>query len=179
MSPTPRKHLSASCRCGKVTFEMTGAPIVAAACFCASCQEAGQRFEQLRDAPPVLDADGGTPCLLYRKDRVRCTAGQDQLDEHRLKPTSPTRRVIATCCNSAMFLDFTKGHWLSMYRERFTEGAPKIEMRVATQDLRPGVKLADDVTNYATHTGMFIVKLLLAWVAMGFRTPKNTLGAKP
>jgi hypothetical protein len=42
--------------------------------------------------------------------------GFPRVEEHRLKPDSPTRRVVATCCNSAMFLDVTKGHWLSMYR---------------------------------------------------------------
>src|SRR5712671_5622189 len=57
--------------------------------------------------------------LRHRKDRVHCVTGQEYLEEHRLKPDSPTRRVIATCCNSGMFLDFTKGHWLTMYRNRF------------------------------------------------------------
>ena len=47
--------------------------------------------------------------------------GAEYLEEWRLKPNSPTRRVVATCCNSAMFLDFTKGHWLSMYRNRFPQ----------------------------------------------------------
>jgi hypothetical protein len=42
--------------------------------------------------------------------------GQEHLEEHRLEPDSPTRRVIAKCCNSAMFVDFTKGHWVSMFR---------------------------------------------------------------
>ena len=52
--------------------------------------------------------------------------GQEYLEEHRLKPDFPTRRVIATCCNSGMFLDFTKGHWLTMYRNRFPAGAPPV-----------------------------------------------------
>ena len=94
-----------------------------ASCYCASCQEAGSRFEQLPSAPPVLNPDGGTDYVLYRKDRVQCVTGQEYLEEHRLKPDSPTRRVIATCCNSGMFLDFTKGHWLTMYRNRFPAGA--------------------------------------------------------
>jgi hypothetical protein len=34
-----------------------------------------------------------------------------------------------------MFLDVTKGHWLSMFRNRFPIGAPAIEMRVWTKDL--------------------------------------------
>ena len=100
----------ATCQCGKVTVEAIGRPILTASCYCASCQEAGRRLERLASAPPLLDADGGTSMILYRKDRVQCVTGRQHLKEHRLKPESPTRRVVATCCNSAMFLDFTKGH---------------------------------------------------------------------
>jgi hypothetical protein len=105
------KRLLATCQCGKVKFEAVGPPILTGSCYCTSCQEAGCQFEQLASAPPVLDPDSGTGLILYRKDRVQCVMGHQYLEEHRLKPDSPTRRVIAKCCNSAMFLDFTKGHW--------------------------------------------------------------------
>ncbi|MGO9459213.1 MAG: GFA family protein [Rhodomicrobium sp.] len=154
MSHQDDMHLAAACRCQKVEIETVGPPIVSAACYCASCREAGGRFERLPAAPPVLDADGGTSFILYRKDRVRCSKGREYLKEHRLTPASPTRRVIATCCNSAMFLDFTSGHWLSIYRNRFTSDTPPPEMRA--------------------HTGRFILKLLTSWVMMGFRRPKVT-----
>jgi hypothetical protein len=72
-------------------------------------REAGSHFEQLASAPPVLNPDGGTDYVPYRKDRVQCVRGQEYLGEHRLKPDFPIRRVIATCCDSGMFLDFTKG----------------------------------------------------------------------
>ncbi len=105
--------VAVACQCGKVIFSATRPPILAASCYCSSCQQAGQAFENLPSAPPpVMDADGGTPMVLYRKDRVRCETGKEHLEERRLKPDSPTRRVIATCCNAPMFLDFTKGHWL-------------------------------------------------------------------
>ena len=111
--------------------------------------------------------------VLYRKDRVQCVTGQQYLREHRLKPKSPTRRVVAACCNSAMFLDFTKGHWLSMFRNRFAAGAPPLEMRVMTAERRAGVELADDVPNYPRHSGKFMLKLIAAWIAMGFRRPRS------
>jgi hypothetical protein len=63
-----------------------------------------------------------TEYVLYRKDRVRLVMGAGHLEEHRLKPESPTRRVRATFCQAAMFLDLTKGHWLSLYRARFSTG---------------------------------------------------------
>jgi hypothetical protein len=125
-----------------------------------------------------LDPDGGTGMILYRKDRVQCAMGQEHLEEHRLTPASPTRRVVATCCNSAMFADFTKGHWLSLFRNRFTQGAPPLQMRVMTQDRPAGVELAGDVPNYEGHSGKFMLKLFAAWMAMGFRTPRIAWGRR-
>ena len=172
MSVKKQRSLTASCRCGAVAFEVAGVPIVRAACYCASCQEAGRQIEQMPGAPPVLDADGGTDFVLYRKDRVRCVRGGERMETRELKPKSPTRRMVATCCNSAMFLDFTKGHWLTLYRDRLPEPLPPLEMRVMTADRREGVVLPQDVPNYATHSGKFMWKLLAAWAAMGFRAPK-------
>jgi hypothetical protein len=168
--------LTAACRCGQVTFETVGTPITTAICHCTSCQESGRRIAALPGAAPTLDANGGTGFVLYRKDRARCTQGGDQLEDHRLNPKAQTRRVVATCCNSAMFLEFSKGHWLSIYRDRFADAAPPVEMRVMTRDRREGIVLPDDVPNYATHSGRFMWKLLGAWVAMGFRAPRASDG---
>ena len=166
------QHLIASCRCGRTVLEASGRPIMSVACLCHSCQEAGRQLEQLPSAEAVLDADGGTGFVLFRKDRVRFARGSDQLQEFRLKPTSPTRRIVAGCCNSPMFLEFSGGHWLSIYKDRFPEGAAPIEMRTMTKDRRDGVELPNDVPNYASHSVKFMWRLLSAWVAMGFRAPK-------
>jgi hypothetical protein len=171
-----QQHLSAICQCGKVKFEVVGPPILTGACYCTSCQEAGRQFEELASAPPVLDPDSGTAYVLYRKDRVQCAMGQGHLQEHRLKPDSSTRRVVATCCNSAMFLDVTKGHWLSMYRNRFPESAPPLEIRLMTKERRAGLELADDLPNYGGYSGKFMLKLIAAWMAMGFRRPEIAWG---
>ena len=172
-------RLAATCRCGKVKLETVGRPILTGSCYCTSCQEAGRRFEQLASAPPLLNPDGGTDFVLFRKDRVHCVRGQEYLEEHRLKPGSPTRRVVATCCNSALFLDFTQGHWLTVYRNRFPTGAPPLEMRVMTGERRGGVELDDDVPNHAGRSGKFALKLIAAWIAMGLRRPEIRLGKKP
>jgi hypothetical protein len=158
--------LAAQCTCGCVVFEAHGAPIVGASCYCNSCQRAGRQIEQLPSAPKVLHADGGTSYLLYRRDRIACAKGGEHLQEFRLAPDSATRRMVATCCNSAMMLDFTKGHWLTMYRARFPQDAPPIEMRVMTRDRPQDVRLPDDVPNYRTHSGKFMWKLLSTKVAM-------------
>ena len=176
MARKQHKRLSALCQCGKVKLEAVGRPILTGSCYCTSCQEAGRRFEQLASAPPVLNPDGGTDFVLYRKDRVQCVTGQEYLEEHRLRPDSPTRRVVAACCNSAVFLDFTRGHWLTIYRDRFPTGAPPLEMRVMTKERRDGIELADDLPNYDGHSGKFMLKLVAAWIAMRFRRPEITLG---
>jgi hypothetical protein len=164
--------ITASCRCGHVAFEITGRPILSVVCHCHSCQEAGGKFELLAGAQPVLDANGGTGFVLVRKDRIRSVRGSEKLQEHRLKPDSPTRRVLASCCNSPMFLEFNKGHWLSIYRDRLPDGAAPLEMRVMTRDKREGVELPNDIPNYSSHSARFMWKLLSAWAAMGFRAPK-------
>jgi hypothetical protein len=120
-----------------------------------------------------LDPNGATRLVLYRKDRVRCIAGQDRLREHRLTRDSKTRRVVALCCSTPMFLEFTNGHWLSIYGGRWPQATlPPLEMRTMTRDRPQDVELPDDVPNPKTHTLAFYARLLRAWAAMGFRAPK-------
>jgi hypothetical protein len=47
---------------------------------------------------------------------------------------------------------------------------------VMTKERRVGVELADDLPNYSGHSGKFMLKLIAAWIAMGFRRPEITLG---
>ena len=105
-------HLS--CSCGQVRLELDGPPIINAECCCTSCRTAGDRIAALPGAPSYRTAWGATPYVLARKDRVRFTGGIEHLAEFRLTPTSHTRRVVATCCNSPVFTEFQGGHWLSL-----------------------------------------------------------------
>lgn len=94
------------------------------------------------------------------------------LREHRLTPKATTRRVIATCCNAAMFLEFKGGHWLSIDNQRLApDDQPPLEMRTMTRDRRSGVEFTDKLPGYNSHSGRFMWRLLTAWVAMGFRAP--------
>ncbi len=163
---------TASCPCGTVTLELSGKPIAAATCYCHSCQEAGKAFDALPGAPGVLGTDGGTPYLLMRKDRIVWTSGSDRLREHRLRPDSPTRRFVTDCCNAPIALEFTKGHWLSIYSGRIPAAErPSAEMRTMVKDRPAGVELPDDIPNYAAPSGKFMWRLLTAWIAMRFRAP--------
>ncbi len=162
-----------ACICGHVQFEAVGKPIVNVACCCDSCRAAGARLQLLPSAPAVLAPDGSTRFVLCRKDRVRVLKGSERLKEFRLRPESKTRRVVATCCNTPVFLKFQAGHWLSLYGCLWPEGRlAALEMRTMTMDLRAGAVLPDDVPNPKRQPISFMVKLLAAWVAMGFKAPK-------
>jgi hypothetical protein len=163
---------SAVCQCGRTTIELTGAPIHSVICYCESCRMAGRGFERDPGSPQTVTADGGVSYCLYRKDRVRIAQGAHHLREHRLKPESPTRRVVASCCGSPMFLDFTPGHWLTVFRDRLSRKAPEPQMRVMTKDKPDGQELSNDIPAYATHPARLMVRLLAAWAAMGFHRPK-------
>jgi len=163
--------ISAPCRCGKVALEIVGPAILRGVCYCASCQEAGRQRQAESGGGSDLAKDGGTDYVLYRKDRIRCVRGGDLLEERRLTPESPTRRMVARCCDTAMFLDFTKGHWLTVYRGRLPDNIPPASMRVMTAERPEGVILPDDIPNYPGRSGKFMLKLLAAWMAMGFRRP--------
>jgi hypothetical protein len=162
-----------SCACGKVQLHVQGTPIVNAACCCNSCRTAGARLQALPRAPAVVDAHGATRFVLYRKDRVGFAQGAELLKEFRLTPDSKTRRVVASCCNTPVFLEFQGGHWLSVYGCLWPKATlPALEMRTMTMDLPQGVALPDDVPNAKRQSFSFMAKLLGAWIAMGFKVPK-------
>ena len=164
-----------TCRCGQVALQVTGEPILTADCVCNSCREAAGIIGSLSGGEDVLDAHGGTRLVLYRKDRLDCTAGADRLSEFRLRPDSTTRRVVATCCNSAMLLDFQKAHWIDVYGQRWLPGPmPEPELRAMTSDLPDGTRLPDDIPNHKRQSVGFFAKLVGAWIGMRFRTPHLT-----
>lgn len=163
------EDMTVSCNCGKVKIEVTGAPIMHVACYCSDCQAGGRQIEALTGAAPVLEPDGGTHFLLYRKDRVNYTRVDHLLHRYKIKDTSPTSRFVATCCNSAMFLNFAHGHWLTMYRMRFQGDVPPLQMSVCTKSKRSDVTLPGDVPNHATHSFGFFAKLIMAWIPMLLR----------
>lgn len=172
---------SLSCSCGTLQLPVRGAPIMSAACFCTSCQTAGDLFalsgsaasgDALPGSGAVKEPDGGTPYVLYRKDRVDCSEAADMLCEHRLTTQSPTRRVLSVCCKSPMFLEFQNGHWLSVYAPRVpAELRPAVELRTMTRDAPQGTHFDDGIPSYRTHSFGFMLRLLWAWVKMGFRAP--------
>ena len=72
-------------------------------CYCDDCQAAAKQIDALPNGHSGLLPDGGTTSAIYRKDRVQCVSGAELLIDHKLRPTSPTIRVLASCCNSYVF----------------------------------------------------------------------------
>lgn len=162
-----------TCVCGRFPFEVVGTPIIAAECHCNSCREAARRLGTLPSAPPLAEPNGGTQFVMYRKDRVRFPEGTGLLKEHRLKPESPTRRVVAACCHTPILLDYQGGHWLSVYARRWpADVRPAMKLRASTEDLPAGTSLDAALPSGRLPTLGFIARLLMAWVAMGFRKPR-------
>lgn len=121
----------------------------------------------------MTGANGGTPFVLYRKDRVRFPDGTSLLQGHRLSDSAPTRRVVTTCCQTPIFLEFSGAHWLSLYASLWPEQArPALQIRTMTSDLPPGTVLDATLPSGGWPTAGFYAKLLGAWIAMGFKTPK-------
>ena len=165
-----------SCDCGKVQLEVRGAPIIVAECYCNSCRDAAQRMGALPGARPVVGTHGGSHYVLYRKDRVAITAGREWLRNFRLGPQSHTRRVIASCCNTPVLTEFKGGHWASLYGNLWPVGTlPQAEMRTMTSDRADAAMLDGSVPSGRWETTKFFGKLLVAWAAMGFKSPPLAL----
>ena len=169
------------CQCGQVRMAVAGRPLIVAECCCASCRAGADRMAAgLAGAPRVANAHGGTHYVLYRKDRVRFVSGPAQLHGFRLTPDAPTRRVVATCCNTPVFAEFNSGHWLSLYAGLWPSGmAPAPDLRTQTGDLPAGTQLPDDgVPAGAWPTAGFYARLLGAWIAMGFKVPSVAIAGE-
>ena len=159
---------TATCSCGSVRCEGIGAPIVSTVCYCSDCQAGGRQIEALAGADGVLDPDGGTPYLTYRDDRFACVAGAELLIGYKLGLDAPTRRFVASCCNTGLFLKFGPGHWTSAYRARFNGPLPPIEMRTNVARRRSDLPLPQDAPAYRAFPFKLFRRLLAARIAMLF-----------
>lgn len=170
MSEPQNGPATARCRCGSVEIEAVGDPILSDICYCESCQAGSRQIEALPNGRAVCDSDGGTAYVLYRKDRVQYSKGSELLRGYKLTEESPTKRVVAACCDSPMYLDFEKGHWLSVYRAALQGDLPPVEMRVQTKSApAAGSNLPCDVPSYSGYGFKFMAELFAAWIAMLLR----------
>jgi hypothetical protein len=170
MSESLKKHRTARCSCGSVELEAIGTPIVSLVCYCDDCQKGSRQIEALPNAHPVRDPDGGTAYVLYRKDRVKCSRGALLLKNHKMMEASVTNRVVATCCNSAMMLNFDDSrHWVPVYRGRFYGDVPSLQMRICTKFKPENDDVSSDMPSFSSYPFKFVAKLVAAQIAMLLR----------
>lgn len=163
-----RRH-SGQCACGTVTMTAIGPPIVTTLCYCDDCQAGAAQLRADAGAPSPAAADGGTAYLLFRADRIACTSGADRLMAFKLKADSATRRVVARCCQSPMYMRFDDGrHWVSAYRDRFGSAAPPVEMAICTKFRRSDGPLPAGLAHYPGYPLRMLARLLAAWLPMLF-----------
>jgi hypothetical protein len=117
-------------------------------------------------------SDGGTPLIIYRKDRVRCLSGSERLQKLKLRQGSPTNRWVAACCNSAMLVNFDDAkHWVDVFRARFAGSPPPLEMRVCTRSAARAIANPERLATTRGYSARLIARLLLARLAMAFTGP--------
>lgn len=158
------------CACGEVECAGTGDPIGTAVCYCDDCQAAARAIEAMSGAMPgavpVADADGGTALSLFDTRNFSVLRGADKLVAHRLRETSPTRRMIAGCCNSAMFLSFDRGpFWVSVMSNRFVGAPPAIEFRQMVKYRVTPLPWPDDAPRSRGFAPRFIWRTIVAGLA--------------
>jgi hypothetical protein len=156
----------AACACGKVRLSARGTPIVNGACHCSDCQAGARLMEGAGARPGFCDAWGGTAYLSYRDDRLDWLEGREMVRGFKLKPDAPTTRYMTTCCNTAIFLKYGPGWWTSVYRGRFGDRAPPLEMRNKTAHAISPETLPRDVPAYRNFPMRMVWRLLSARVAM-------------
>jgi hypothetical protein len=167
MNSPLRATATVNCVCGQVAVAAIGAPIASVICYCDDCQEGARQIRSLPNAVSIVEPDGGTAYLAYRKDRVKYLKGASLLRHHKIRPNSATNRVIATCCNSAVLLNFDDGrHWVDLYRSRCAGEVLPVQMRICTKFRSGGDAIPSDVPQYSRYPMSLLVKLVLAKVAM-------------
>src|SRR5260370_21102993 len=91
------------------------------------------------------------------------TPTDTRLLRYKIRENSTTNRVIATCCNSAMFLNFDDGkHWVDLYRSRCQGDVLPVQMRICTKFKPDGRSIPTDVPHYSRYPMSLLMKLLLA-----------------
>ncbi|HEY3621438.1 MAG TPA: DUF6151 family protein [Roseiarcus sp.] len=166
----------ARCRCGAVEISGWGEPIVVSACYCDDCQAAAQRLAASANSAPAASADGGTEFMVFRRDRIACTRGAENLQAMRLTAATKTRRMIAGCCKTPMYVGFDdKKPWVSAFRASFGADAPPVEMRICTRFRRADDKANDSLPSHPGYPPAMIFRILAAWPLMLFSRPVGAL----
>ena len=156
---------TAHCACGAVQITLDAAPIAALSCCCDDCQAAAAELEALDGAPAFREPCGGTPAMLFHKTALKITRGRDKLTPYRLREDARTKRMVATCCNSFLYVAFDRGpFWIDVLSARI-DNPPPPRWRIQTRFLDtdpPG-----DLKNHPKYPQGLVWRIALAGVLAG------------
>lgn len=157
---------TASCACGAVQITLTAPPIAALSCCCDDCQAAAAELEALPGAPAFREPCGGTPAVLFAKTALKITKGHDKLTAHRLRSGSRTKRMVAACCNSFLYVTFDRGpFWVDVVSTRIDGEAPNTRWRIQTRYL--DAPPPNDLANHGKYPQGLVWRIALAGVLAG------------
>ena len=166
----------ARCRCGAVEIGAWSNPLVVAACYCDDCQAASERLAAAGNSAPLAGVDGGTEFMVFRRDRIACTRGVENLQLMRLTAATKTRRMVSGCCATPMYVGFDdKRPWVSAFRASFGPDAPPVEMRICTRFRRPEHKAEDGLSEHPGYPAAMILRILAVWPRTLFSRPVGAL----
>ena len=166
----------AHCQCGAVEISAWGQPMMVNACYCDDCQTAAQRLAASANSGRVSSVDGGTEFMVFRRDRIACTRGANRLQAMRLTAPSKTRRMIASCCATPMYMAFDdKRPWVSAFRSPFGADAPPVEMRICTRFKRSEVEAEDGLPSHPGYPPAMMIRILAVLPFMLFSKPVGAL----
>ncbi len=155
------------CSCGQVELRASGEPISRIVCYCDDCQAGSAQVEALPNARAVKDALGGTAYVLVRKDKVEWVKGKNLIKHYKIRENSTTRRNVASCCNSAVIVDFEGWQpWITLYGTAIVGGCPAPQMRFFTRFAPEPARVPNDVPGYARFPLSFPLKVLRAAASM-------------
>jgi hypothetical protein len=159
----------ARCRCGQVEIEAEGPPIANISCYCDDCQRAADIIDALPGGASLRDADGGTPNLLFRKDRVRCSRGSDLLRVHNVRDDTWMSRFVASCCNTAV-MQRPDNWWphQGIKPSLFITAVPALEFRIFTKYAPDRTAIPRDAIVGRTVPARFGLRLIRAATALRF-----------
>ena len=175
MTKTIPTHV-AHCRCGIVEVCAWGKPIIVNTCYCDDCQAAAERLAVPAKLASTTSTDGGTDFMVFRRDRLACTRGIDSLQVMKLMSVSKTRRMVAGCCVTPMYLAFEdKRPWVSAFRANFGLDAPPVERRICTRFRRSEEKAVDGLASHSGYPPAMMARILSVWPLMLFSQPVGPL----